>query len=279
MSNNAVFKSNTGKNLIMEYYDKTMKSCDVTYRSDYVNTSYGRTYIIEAGNKENPPMILLHGSSSNSSMWVGDMKKLSEKYNLFLIDILGEAGKSSDLRLDLKNDDHALWLGEVLDKLNVDKAIFMGNSLGGWMSLKFAVKFPHRVKSLILLATSGISNAKLSFLFKAFPAMMKGEKGISDMNKIVYGSDLIPDEVIEISTLMLRHFNPRMGSLPVFSDEEIKRLNMPVLFMGGEHDALLPTVKTAARLKKLLPHAETIVIKNRGHVIFNILDDIFKFLN
>jgi pimeloyl-ACP methyl ester carboxylesterase len=163
-------------------------------------------------------------------------------------------------------------------RLSIDKSIFIGNSLGGWMTLKFAVNFPNKVEKLVLLATSGVTNSKISFLFKAIFYLSRGEKGVIGMNKLVYGIDDIPDEVIEVSNLVMKNYNPRTGSLPIFNDDELKKLDMPVLFIGGEKDSLLPTNKTVKRLQKLIPDIDAIILKGRGHVIFDVLDDIMNFL-
>ncbi|WDV46509.1 alpha/beta hydrolase [Clostridiaceae bacterium M8S5] len=274
----SIFKSNEGKKAIIKHYETTMELWPLPYEEEYINTRYGKTYVVKSGDIAKQPLILIHGSCSNSSMWIGDVLELSEHYYVIAIDIIGEAGKSDENRLNLKSDEYALWIKDILDSLNISKAIFMGNSLGGWMSLKFAITYPNRVSKLVLLATSGIAPAKISFLFRSITLLMMGERGFKKLNQIVYGSDDVPIEAIEASSLIANNFNPMVGALPVFTDEEMSKIKNPVLFIGGENDALLPTKKTSERLLKLLPKAKTKVIKDRGHVIFGVTKDIVKFL-
>lgn len=278
MTNQKQYKSAEGKDAIMNHYNQLMKQWPIPYNEIIVETQYGKTYIIESGDRNKPPILLLHGSSSNSSMWMGDVEMLSKHYHVLAVDIIGEAGKSEENRPDFKNEDFALWLKEVLDALDIQRASFLGNSLGGWMVLKFATAFPQRINKLVLIATSGVTPARVTFLLKVLPYMMKGERGLRGLNKIVYGTDDIPDEVMEVSNLIMRHYNSRVGSPPVFTDEEISRITRPVLFIGGEKDALLPTAKTAKRLKRLLPQTTTRIIKNNSHVVFGIIDEIMMFL-
>lgn len=57
----------------------------------------------------------------------------------------------------------------------------------------------------------------------------------------------------------LKGLGLKVGSLPFFTHEELGKLIMPTLFIGGENDALLPSVKTANRISKLLPKSKTLV--------------------
>ena len=166
-------------------------------------------------------------------MWYGDIKILSEKFHIFSVDILGEPGNSEAKRLDLKSNDHALWINEILEKLNINKAIFMGNSLGAWMSLKYAVNFPKKVDKLVLIAPSGLVNARLSYVFKSIFYALQGEKGLKKVGKLISGTDKIPEIVLNFNKLVAKNFNPIIGGLPVFSNKELACLTMPTLFLCG----------------------------------------------
>ncbi|MCG8541354.1 MAG: alpha/beta hydrolase [Clostridia bacterium] len=278
MKNNSIYKSNEGKTLIINQYENIIKEWPVSNEIVNVNTSYGNTFIIASGKKENKPILLMHGSSTNSSMWMGDIEKLSKNHRVYAVDIIGEPGKSDENRPDMMDNHYGKWIDEILDALNIEKAVFVGNSLGGWMALKYAIYMPKRVEKLVLLATSGITPAKLSFLFKAAPLMLLGEKGINILNKIVYGKEAVPEQVLKFCNLIMKHYNPRMGSLPVFTDQELSRLTMPTLYIGGEDDALLPSKKIADRIDKLLPQSNTMVLQNTGHVLINVVDYVISFL-
>lgn len=278
MKNNSIYKSNEGKALIINQYENLIKKWPVQNEIINVNTTFGKTFIIASGKKENKPIVLLHGSSTNSAMWMGDIEKYSKNHRVYTVDILGEPGKSDENRPDLKGDYYGKWIDEVLDALNIEKIILIGNSLGGWMSLKYAVYKPEKVEKLILLATSGITPAKLSFLFKTMLFMLLGQKGIDKLNKIVYGKEDIPEQALKFGNLIMNHYNPRMGSLPEFTDYELNKLIMPTLYIGGENDALLPSKKIANRITRMLPKSKTMVLKNTGHVLINVVDNVISFL-
>lgn len=117
----------------------------------YADTLYGKTFVLECGLPENQPLLLLHGSCSNSAFWGAEISVLSKAYHVFAIDMIGEAGNSEENRYDPAAGEYALWLKEVLDKLQIRHVIIMGNSFGAWMALKFSTEFPEYVAKVIYL--------------------------------------------------------------------------------------------------------------------------------
>lgn len=162
MNGISVFKSDEGRDKIRGYYNKILSFFPVIQR--YVDTSYGKTFVLEAGTDGNPVIFLLHGSCSNSAAWLGDIPLLAMQYHVFAVDLLGEAGNSEENRLDFNSDEYPLWLKEVMDLLGVEQSIIIGNSLGGWLALHLAAAFPKRTRALVLIAPSGLILPKQSFL-------------------------------------------------------------------------------------------------------------------
>jgi pimeloyl-ACP methyl ester carboxylesterase len=87
--------------------------------------------MLTAGQDSKPPVILLHGSCSNSAFWFPEIMALSNEYRVYAVDIIGEAGNSEEYRPDINSDAFALWMKEVLDSLSLERPIMIGNSLGG----------------------------------------------------------------------------------------------------------------------------------------------------
>jgi len=85
--------------------------------------------------------------------------------------------------------------------------------------------------------------------------------------------------VDQFLTLVNEHFNYRAGSPPLFSDEQLRGLTMPVLFLAGEKDVLLNTPKTAQRLQKLMPDLTTHIVKEDGHAAINLAPQVVSYLN
>jgi pimeloyl-ACP methyl ester carboxylesterase len=232
-----------------------------------VETLYGETFLLEAGDAANPSVLLLHGSCSNSAFWFGDILALMGDYHVFAADIPGEAGNSAEYRLSLDNAEYAEWLAALLDALGLMTVSLAGNSLGGWMALKFATAYPARVTRLMLIASGGLADVNRHYLEKAEAAAENGEELTFD--KDVSGGASIPKEILDFLNLILASYDPICVPLPVFSGEALERLKMPVLYVAGEADDLLDTQAGEAALRAHVPQAEIHLLPGVGHMIPN----------
>lgn len=273
------FKSKEGKEEVLKYYDFLLTKGSVEHEKIMVNTSYGETFIIAMGKKELPSLILLHGSGMNSSMWIKEMEEYSKTHRVYAVDMPGEPGKSDENQLPFGGDEFSNWLNDVFNELFIEKASIVGISLGAWLGTKFAIRYSDKVDKLILLCPAGIGPQKKSFIFKFLFYSIFGEKGIDKLYYKINGDKPIPEIMLNYQKLIARHFNFRKVTIPIFTDNELRKLTMPVaLFVGGK-DVMLHSEKTANRLGLLLNHAEINFIPEEGHSIINYGNEIRKFLN
>lgn len=273
------FKSKEGKEEVLKYYDFLLTKGSVEHEKIMVNTSYGETFIIAMGKKELPSLILLHGSGMNSSMWIKEMEEYSKTHRVYAVDMPGEPGKSDENQLPFGGDEFSNWLNDVFNELFIEKASIVGISLGAWLGTKFAIKYSDKVDKLVLLCPAGIGPQKKSFIFKFLFYSLFGEKGIDKLYYKINGDKPIPEIMLNYQKLIARHFNFRKVTIPIFTDNELRKLTMPVaLFVGGK-DVMLHSEKTANRLGSLLNHAEINFIQEEGHSIINQGNEIRKFLN
>jgi len=268
----SVFKSEESKRAIRTRYDEILSAFPFERR--YVKTSFGSTFLLEAGPKDGPALVLLHGSCTNSAFWFGELMALSPMFHVFAVDIIGEAGNSEDIRLPLETEAYADWLCEVLDLCGIERAAVMGNSLGSFMALKFAVKYPGRVTKLIIVAPAGLSAQNEEFIETA---KKSGGGEMSADNPVAEGVQL-PPPVLEFINLILAGYNPITEVLPLFTDGELRKLTMPVLMVAGDRDVMLDAPGAAARLKALLPNAEIHLLEGIGHMVVNALEYVLPFL-
>jgi pimeloyl-ACP methyl ester carboxylesterase len=278
MSTQTLYRSAAGEQAIQGLYDAALAQWPVPYDTRHVSTRHGDTFVIACGDHDAPPLVLLHGAGSCSAIWVGDVPKYSRKHRVYAVDLLGEAGKSAPNRPAWNSPAYAEWLLDVLDALKVQKPILVGISQGGWTALKFATWKPDRVGRLVLLCPGGVTPDRLSFVFRAISASFLGQRGTERVIRSLFGELPPPPEAYEVARLMMAHFNSRVGVLPIFSDEELRRLEMPLLLLVGERDALRPSEKIVARMQRLLPHLNAIMIPKAGHVLLNTTARIMPFL-
>ena len=278
MNNQTIYKSKAGQTAVLNAYDTLLAKWPVPFEQHIVSTQFGDTLVLQCGEKDQAAVIMLHGSSSNSAMWASSVKELSKTHCIYCIDIPGEPGKSVEKQYPLTDNSYINWLDEVIRRLGLETVSLVGISLGGWMSAAYAIRNPQKVNKLILLSPSGIGEQKASFMLKAIPLMLLGEKGREKIAFSLYGEQAVSIETIKYTTFIATHFKPRTGKIPVFSDEQLQRLTMPILCIAGEKDVMLNSAQTADRMHVLLPNADMRVISGAGHALVNVTKDIASFL-
>lgn len=101
------------------------------------------------------PLILLHGFTGDSSTWNPFCKSWSNHSRLIMIDIIGHGKTESP---EESNRYHILSVADdlhsLMEQLGIEKADILGYSMGGRLALTFAVRYPHRVRKLILESSS-----------------------------------------------------------------------------------------------------------------------------
>jgi pimeloyl-ACP methyl ester carboxylesterase len=278
MKKTTIFKSETGRQAILQTYDTFLSHWPVAWEGLEVPTRHGKTFVLACGPESAPALVLLHGSTANSAVWAGDVVAYTSHYRVYAVDIPGEPGKSEALRWPLDGSDPSEWLGEVFDGLGLDQACLLGISLGGFMALKFATACPERVSKLVLLCPAGVARQKVSFLIKAGLFSFLGDWGFQRVMRMVNGKETLPQAAMDYLRLISSQFSPRMEVVPVLPDEAIQRLSMPVLLLVGESDALLDSQKTAECVSRLVPTARVQVLPGTHHLIVNRAEDILQFL-
>ncbi|MCX7876827.1 MAG: alpha/beta hydrolase [Melioribacteraceae bacterium] len=102
-------------------------------------------------------IVFIHGLGSYSPAWQKNIEKLKEKFRCIAVDLPGY-GKSSKEIHSGKMEFYADVVKELLDKLNIEKASIAGHSMGGQIGIVMALKYPDKVKSLILAAPAGFES-------------------------------------------------------------------------------------------------------------------------
>jgi len=281
---NNIYKSETGKMEIQKAYKEILSVWPVENKQYEVKTEYGPTFVIESGEKNKPALLLLHGSVSNSFAWYGDTVPFSKEYHVYAVDIIGEAGLSAPNRPEYNSGAYARWLYSLLENLELKSCSIIGLSLGGWMALDFATTYPEKTDNLILLCPGGLAPENSSFIWKALFYSFFGKWGNKQIHKLINGGKL-PDEntpgldkALAFTSLINKHFNPRFGKLPIFGEESLSRLNMPVLLLFGDKDYLLSGKESIKNLKNRVPHAVTELLTDTGHIVINQTEKILGFL-
>ncbi len=104
---------------------------------------------------EGPNLVLLHGFLENISMWDDLIPHLSKNNKVICIDLLGHGG-TENMGYIHSMEDQAEMVKSVLDQLKINKVVFIGHSMGGYVALAFAEKYPEQMKGLCLLNSTAL---------------------------------------------------------------------------------------------------------------------------
>lgn len=273
-----LYKTREGERIVKELYAAALRRWSVPSTTRLVPTRQGDTFVIASGEPAAPALILLHGAGSNSAIWAAEVADYCRRYRVYAVDLPGEAGNSAPNRPDWNSPAFAEWLEDVLNALRVEHAALVGISQGAWTALKFAVAAPRRVDHLALLTPGGIVPDRGSFLLRAVVLSLLGRWGIRRLVADLFADQPVPDGVIDIVVEITRHFQPRLGVLPLFTDEQLRRLTMPVLLIGGTKDVLRDASQIERRLRDHLPRLTVKLMPGAGHALINTSGCVLEFL-
>ncbi|MCK2239156.1 MULTISPECIES: alpha/beta fold hydrolase [unclassified Crossiella] len=265
-----IYRSEAGQRRLRELYLAELASWPVPHDQRRVPTPEGETFVLSCGPLDAPPLVLLHGSGSNSAQWLGRIPELATFFRVHAVDIIGEPGLSAPTRPDPASDRHTRWLDAVLDHLGLARTAMLGYSLGSWLALDYATRRPERVDRLALSCPPGITKERKGYLVKALLLAPFGRWGKLRTVRMMLGPGLSTvDEsaVVARTVLMSRHYRYRSGDLPVFTDEALGRLTMPVHVLLGELDVMWDTRIAARRLRTVLPRATVRLLPGTGHLV------------
>ena len=259
-----IYKSEAGAQLLRERYLEALRAWPVPHEEVRVPTPEGETFALVSGPADAPPLVLLHGSGSNSGEWATRLPSLAERFRVYAVDVIGEPGMSAETRPPLTGDRYARWLDAVLDHFGIARAAFLTSSFGGWLALDFAIRRPGRVTTLALRCPIGLGPMKKGFVVKAVLLALLGEKG---RRKSVAGVLGEPESspIVDHQLLVSAHYRYRTGPFPLFDDAALGRLTMPVYAVAGAEDAMVDSATTKRRLEAA--GAVVDLVPGTGHYI------------
>jgi pimeloyl-ACP methyl ester carboxylesterase len=105
-----------------------------------------------------PPLVLLHGVGDNALDWQWVMPALASTHRVYAPDLPGSGGSAKllDTDYDYSPAFFTRFVAAFLDTLEIDRAVVVGNSLGGLVGLRLALAEPERVTALGLVSSAGL---------------------------------------------------------------------------------------------------------------------------
>lgn len=275
-----VFKDEKAELAFMSAYDRVLESWPVPYESRFVPTTYGKTHVLVTGPEDAEPLVLMHGKNGTAAMWGANIAALSSAHRVYSVDAIGDVGKSNATRVFSDRAGLAEWLTEVLDGLGIEKADMVGLSVGGFLTASYALEMPDRLNKIVLLAPAAtFSSLARSFVIQGMLSGMTGSSLIIKrfIRSIVGSKSLHKSDLLHLLFLSMKGERFIMRLPPrALSDEELKSLRVPVLFVVGEKEWINKDKATRAieRAERLIENIQTAIVPNVVHFI-NIEDPEF----
>jgi pimeloyl-ACP methyl ester carboxylesterase len=241
---------------------------------DFADVNGTRLYYESAGSGQ--AVVFVHGFTLDTRMWDDQFVPLARRFRAIRYDLRG-FGKSA-LPTDQAYS-HVDDLNSLLDCLDVPQAHLVGLSKGGAVALDFALEYPQRTQTLVLIDTvlggfhwspegsardglvwqrareAGIPAAKESWL--THPLFAPAQRQPAVAARLVRIVD-------EYSGWHFIHANPERGLEPPAA-QRLGELGMPVLAMVGEHD--IPDFRQITDLVcQQVPQAKRLVVPGVGHM-------------
>lgn len=267
----AIYRTPQAEAQVCAAYRALLDAWPVAHEELRIPTRAGETFVVACGRKDAPPLVAFHGAQGNSSAWMLDSPAWAQDFRVYLVDVPGDAGFSAPVRPPLGGDAYVLWLDELFAALGVERPAVVGVSLGGWLALDYATRRPERVRGLALLCPAGVG-AQRNLLLKAAPLLLLGAFGRRRLGELVYGPmrgevPAVARPLVDFVRLVTASTRPRPIRIPIFPDEALARLTMPLLAVIGGRDVLIDSEGTRRRLAASCPHARIDYLPDGYHVL------------
>jgi 3-oxoadipate enol-lactonase len=217
---------------------------------------------VETSGSGSPNLLCLHGLVDTLEIWDRIAAPLAERCRLVRYDQRGhgESGAPAGpyTRADLAGD----AIG-VLDALEIDRAVLVGHSMGGIVSMATALAHPDRIAGLVLIGTASQCSEKVAGWYERIA--VAGEKdGTAGLARSIYGEKT--KKKIAGDGVGIAHVTRTLKSL--FEDPltpKLEQIKCPVLLLVGEKDPMGP--KASEIIASKLSDAQLEVVPGCGHWI------------
>ena len=272
-----IYKSEKGKEAILALYDQQLSRLACPYKDIWLNTTFGKTHLIETGNLMGEPLLVFHGGNATSAYNLLYFDFMLADYHIYAVDIIGHPGKSAETCLSSKGYGYGKWTSEVITELGYDSISCCSGSFGAGVLAKAMCIAPEKIKRALLYVPSGIKNAPaINSMSMMMPMIMywithKDKWLRKTMLPMAIIEDNITDDIYQTAKLSITHAKIKTGMPSNVDVALMKKCKAPTLVMAAEKDCLFPGEGVIKRAKEIIPNCTTYLIKGRGHM--NIMTD------
>lgn len=227
-------------------------------------------------------LVLIPGFASGAWSWSWQIDEFATKFRVITFDPRGISrspiGQGESVSIPSIADD----IVALLEKLEIEKAHILGISFGGFVALDFALRFPERVKRLVLASTSfgGPRHVAPSMDVLAAFASTDGLNTADRIRKyltVAFSPDFVEtngEAVDRFCDLREKNFVPRevymqqlQAALSFDVEDRVSKINAETLVITGDNDVVVPT-QNSRNLAAAIPNSTLRFISGSGHMAF-----------
>jgi pimeloyl-ACP methyl ester carboxylesterase len=233
-----------------------------------------------------PPVVLLHGFGASTASWRHTFPALAAQTRVLVPDLMGFGYSERIARPEYTLRRHADLVARFLQALGLERAILVGNSMGGAVALQMAIRYPACVAALVVVdAAMGGGETRRpppavaallfggplgpAFIYYTFgnPRFLRRAVALGYANPerftpLVAAGYQAPLQVRgTAAALVAMTISAMDDDLP----EAIPQITAPTLIVWGEEDRLIP-VRVGEELHRLIPHSRLHRLPGCGHL-------------
>jgi len=253
--------------------------------SRFVDVDGVRVHYQEAGDRNAPVLVLIHGFASSTLVWSKVFLRLAAAgFRVIAVDMLGFGYSGKPRSGEYTIPGQAGILIGLLDRLNIKRATLVGSSYGGAVAATCALDYPHRVTKLVLIGTVNNNqplNYKLMRVFSSpvfgdvvSPLLIGSRRLLRRRMKRVYDRHewMLDERRVDARHLPLRAAGTQRAIIRTVRGWDAERISreahlikQPTLLLWGENDCEIP-LADGERLHEQIPGSRLIVFLNCGHI-------------
>lgn len=253
----------------------------VPFSQGFLDAGGYRTRYLHAGDASKPALILLHGITGHAEAYVRNLQAHAEHFNVWAIDFIGH-GYSAKPEHPLEISHYIAQVLGLLDAIGVEQASFSGESLGGWVTARFAQLYPEKVDRIVL-NTMGGTMANPTVMERLYTLSMEAAKDPSwervkaRLEWLMADPTMVTDDLIRTRQqifeqpdwLMACEMNMALQDLEtrkrnMLSDDDLRAIQAPAMVLWTTKDPSGP-VDEGRRIAGLIPNGRLAVMDNCGH--------------
>ena len=220
------------------------------------------------------PLVIIHGGGDGARAWMKNMVELAEKYTIYVPDLPG-FGHSQPIDGDYYIPELVEFVDGFSYNLGLESFHLMGHSLGGGIAVSYVLRFPHKIKKLVLVSSMCLGR-DIAFWVRilSIPALCRsiGKAALAVLRGVKWVADLLsaPIKFVLPFTRTSMHLGCNITTIKEQTTVLINRLSeimVPTLIVWGAKDPILPA-RQAYAAAQLIPDCQVKVFEDCGHSVY-----------